>query len=50
MIQPNFFKGPELNKNFFREIRESLMISKAELTKKANISPPTALLPSVYGW
>jgi DNA-binding XRE family transcriptional regulator len=30
-----------LNKSSLREIRESLMISKAELAKKANISPAT---------
>jgi DNA-binding XRE family transcriptional regulator len=30
-----------MSKNFLREIRESLMISKAELARKANISPIT---------
>jgi DNA-binding XRE family transcriptional regulator len=30
-----------LNKNYLREIRESLMISKAELARKANIAPAT---------
>jgi DNA-binding XRE family transcriptional regulator len=30
-----------LNKNYLREIRESLMISKAELSRKANIAPAT---------
>jgi DNA-binding XRE family transcriptional regulator len=30
-----------MSKNSLREIRESLMISKAELAKKANISPMT---------
>ena len=30
-----------MNKNCLREIRESLMISKAELSRKANIAPAT---------
>jgi len=30
-----------MSKNALRKIRESLMISKAELAKKANISPMT---------
>jgi DNA-binding XRE family transcriptional regulator len=30
-----------MSKNSLRKIRESLMISKAELAKKANISPMT---------
>ena len=30
-----------MNKNYLREIRESLMISKAELARKANIAPAT---------
>ena len=34
-------KGPELSTNYLREIRESLMISKAELARKANIAPAT---------
>ena len=30
-----------IEKNFLKEIRESLMMSKAELSTKANISPLT---------
>jgi DNA-binding XRE family transcriptional regulator len=30
-----------IEKNFLKEIRESLMMSKAELSRKANISPLT---------
>ena len=30
-----------MNKNSLRKVRESLMISKAELSRKANISPVT---------
>ncbi len=30
-----------MGKNFLREIRESLMISKTELSRKADISPIT---------
>jgi len=30
-----------LNKNYLKKTRESLMISKAELARKANISPLT---------
>ena len=30
-----------MNNNYLREIRESLMISKTELARKANISPIT---------
>jgi len=30
-----------MSKNSLRKVRESLMISKAELSKKANISPVT---------
>ena len=30
-----------MNNNYLRELRESLMISKAELARKANISPVT---------
>ncbi|MBW2227946.1 MAG: helix-turn-helix transcriptional regulator [Deltaproteobacteria bacterium] len=30
-----------MNKNYLREFRESLMISKTELARKANISPAT---------
>ena len=30
-----------MNKNYLREVRESLMISKTELAKKSNISPFT---------
>jgi predicted transcriptional regulator len=30
-----------MSKNSLKEIRESLMISKAELSRNANISPPT---------
>lgn len=39
--QTTIAKGRELNKNYLREIRESLMISKTELARKANISPAT---------
>ena len=39
--QTTIAKDPELNKNYLREIRESLMISKAELSRKANIAPAT---------
>ena len=38
------YNGPrrkEMNKNSLKEIRESLMISKAELSRNANISPLT---------
>jgi DNA-binding XRE family transcriptional regulator len=31
----------KLNKNYLKKTRESLMISKAELARKANISPIT---------
>ena len=30
-----------MNKNYLKKVRESLMISKAELSRKANISPVT---------
>ena len=30
-----------MSKNFLKKVRESLMISKAELGKKANVSPIT---------
>jgi DNA-binding XRE family transcriptional regulator len=30
-----------MNKNYLKKVRESLMISKAELSRKANISPLT---------
>ena len=30
-----------MSKNYLRQIRESLMLSKTELAKKANISPGT---------
>ncbi len=30
-----------MSKNYLRQIRESLMLSKTELAKKANISPRT---------
>lgn len=30
-----------MSKNYLRQIRESLMLSKTELAKKANISPST---------
>jgi DNA-binding XRE family transcriptional regulator len=30
-----------IEKNFLKQIRESLMMSKAELSRKANISPLT---------
>jgi DNA-binding XRE family transcriptional regulator len=30
-----------IEKNFLKEIRESLMMSKAELSRKANVSPLT---------
>ena len=30
-----------MSKNFLKKVRESLMISKAELAKKANVSPIT---------
>ena len=30
-----------MNKNSLKKIRESLMLSKAELAKKANVSPVT---------
>jgi len=39
--QTTIAKEPVLNKNYLRKIRESLMISKGELAKKANISPAT---------
>jgi len=34
-------KRKKMNKNSLREIRESFMISKAELSRKAGISPIT---------
>jgi len=30
-----------MNKSYLKKVRESLMISKAELSRKANISPVT---------
>ncbi|MBW2576342.1 MAG: helix-turn-helix transcriptional regulator [Deltaproteobacteria bacterium] len=30
-----------MNKNYLKKVRESLMISKSELSRKANISPVT---------
>ena len=40
--QTTIAKGrEELSTNYLREIRESLMISKAELARKANIAPAT---------
>ena len=30
-----------MSKNYLRQIRESLMLSKTELAKKANVSPGT---------
>jgi len=35
------FWDQKMSDNFLRQIRESLMISKGELAKKANISPIT---------
>jgi DNA-binding XRE family transcriptional regulator len=35
------FKGKKMNKNSLRETRESLMMSKAELSRNAGISPIT---------
>jgi len=32
-----------IEKNFLKEIRESLMMSKAELSRKADISPITII-------
>ena len=34
-------KGKKMHKNSLREIRESLMMSKAELSRNAGISPIT---------
>ena len=33
--------GQEMRKNFIKEIRESLMVSKVELARRANVSPNT---------
>ena len=41
ILNHNCLKDQELNKNLLKEIRESLMISKAELARKANISDKT---------
>jgi DNA-binding XRE family transcriptional regulator len=38
---PQFKRFKKMSENSLREIRESLMISKAELSRKANISPMT---------
>ena len=39
--QATIAKGQELNKNSLKETRESLLISKTELARKANVSPAT---------
>jgi DNA-binding XRE family transcriptional regulator len=39
--KPTRTKVKKLNKNYLKKTRESLMISKAELARKANISPIT---------
>ena len=40
-IKDVFFKLSQMSKNTLKKIRESLMMSKAELARKANISPIT---------
>ena len=40
-IKDVFIKSSKMSKNSLKKIRESLMISKAELARKANISPIT---------
>ncbi len=41
MISQTNYSVQRMSKNSLKEIRESLMISKAELARKANISPVT---------
>ena len=40
-IKDVFFKLSQMSQNTLKTIRESLMMSKAELARKANISPIT---------
>jgi len=40
-IKDVFIKSSKMSKNSLKKIRESLMISQAELARKANISPFT---------
>jgi DNA-binding XRE family transcriptional regulator len=40
-IKPNRSRVKEMSKNFLKEIRESLMISKVELARKTGLSPKT---------
>ena len=42
-IKDVFFKLSQMSKNTLKKIRESLMMSKAELARKANISPITII-------
>ncbi len=39
--QGHFFWGDKLDQNAVREIREGLLVSKAELARKAGVSPIT---------
>jgi DNA-binding XRE family transcriptional regulator len=38
---PTYLEARKLNKNSLKEIRESLLMSKSELSRKAKISPLT---------
>lgn len=40
-LKPNLSEGSENERKSFKKIRESLMIGKSELARKANISPIT---------
>jgi len=45
MISQTNYSVQRMSKNALKEIRESLMMSKAELARKANISPILLLWP-----